>query len=59
MNFLGGLARREALVGESTSLFVASPSRILFVRKEGLGDVEACLAGRASAPCDLRAGEFE
>jgi hypothetical protein len=45
MNFLGGLARREALVGESTSLFVASPSRILFVRKEGLGDVEACLAG--------------
>jgi alpha-D-ribose 1-methylphosphonate 5-triphosphate synthase subunit PhnL len=34
---------REAPVGESVSLFVASPSLILFVRKEGLGDVEACL----------------
>jgi hypothetical protein len=36
-----------------------SPSHILFVRKEGLGDVEACLAGRASAPRELHASELE
>jgi hypothetical protein len=42
----GDLARCEALVGESVSLFIASPSQILLVRMEGLGDVEACLADR-------------
>jgi hypothetical protein len=55
----GDLARCEALVGESVSLFVVSPLRILFVRKEGLGDVEACLLGQASAPSELHVGEFE
>jgi hypothetical protein len=56
---LGDLARREAWVGESVSLFVVSPSRTLFIRKEGLGDVKTCLAGRALSPHEMRAGELE
>jgi hypothetical protein len=36
----GDLARCGTLVGESVPLYVVSPLCILFVRKEGLGDVE-------------------
>jgi hypothetical protein len=52
------LSRRGALVRESVPLFIASSSRIFFV-KEGLDDVEVSLAGRAPTPREMHAGELE
>jgi hypothetical protein len=57
-----GLSSHPSLQEEDeylVTLFVVSPSRILFVGKERLGDVEACLAGQASAPHQLHASELE